>query len=123
MHQFLPSSAGLLLLAAFSGVCNAVTKFTPEAMLSAPRRGTALPNPDGTLAIYSSTTYNFTTHKRSYGTYVMNLKDGSSTLFSNSSAIGEAFWFGGGNSFIWTVSEDDGSTSLKFGDATNPGAT
>lgn len=97
--------------------------FTPEAMLSAPRRGAALPNSEGTLALHTTTTYNFTTHKRKYGLYVMDLKTGASTLFSNSTAVGEVHWLGDGNDILWLVSEDDGSTSFKVGDATKPGAT
>ncbi len=98
------------------------TKFTPEAMLSAPRRGTALPNSEGTLALYTLSTHSFQTHKNAHGLYVMDLSNGSSWLFSNSSAIGEATWLGDGNTILWTVSEDDGTMSLLVGDATEPDA-
>jgi len=101
---------------------NAAGSFTPAAMLSAPRRGTAVPNEAGTLALYTSNTYNFTTHKRTYGTYVMDLSDGSSTIYSNSSAVSNAAWLGSGNKIMWLVSEDDGSTSFYVGDATTPDA-
>lgn len=98
------------------------TRFTPEEMLSAPRRGTALPNSDGTLALYTLSTHSFETHSNSHGLYVMDLSNGSSWLFSNSSAIGEATWLGSGTTILWTVSEDDGSMSLLVGDATTPSA-
>lgn len=96
--------------------------FTPEAMLSAPRRGSALPNPDGTLALYTLSEYSFTEHKTTRGLYVMDLTNGSSWLFSNSSAVSNAVWLGDGNKIIWLVLEDDGSTSFAVGDATLPGA-
>jgi hypothetical protein len=99
-----------------------VTKFTPEAMLSAPRRGTALPNSEGTLALYTLSTHSFETHSNAHGLYVMDLSNGSSWLFSNSSAIGEATWLGAGTTILWTVSEDDGTMSLLVGDATQPSA-
>jgi hypothetical protein len=116
-----PTALALLFLSSILFV-DAASLFTPAAMLSAPRRGTAIPNSQGTLALYTTSTYNFTTHARKYGLWVMDLATGSSTLFSNSSAIGEAAWFGDGNEIIWTVGEDDGSTSLVVGDATNPDA-
>ena len=96
--------------------------FTPEAMLSAPRRGAALPNADGTLALYTSTTWNFTTHKRKYALSVKNLSNGTSWLFSNSSAVSNAQWLGNGTTILWLVGEDDGSTTFAIGDATKPQA-
>ncbi|KAL3426076.1 prolyl oligopeptidase [Phlyctema vagabunda] len=98
------------------------TKFTPEAMLSAPRRGAALPNSEGTLALYTTTTWNFTSHKRSYALSVLDLANGSSWLFSNSSAVSNAQWLGDGTTILWLLSEDDGSTSFLVGDATTPEA-
>ena len=91
-------------------------------MISAPRRSAATPNEAGTLAIYSSNTYNFTTHSRSYGTYVLNLKDKKSTLFTNSSAASDVNWLGDGNAIVWLSGEDDGTTTIYVGDATKPKA-
>ena len=90
-------------------------------MLSAPRRGAAVPNVAGTLALYTQTTYSFEKHKRAYGLYVLDLSNGSSWLYSNSSAVSNAVWLGDGNKIVWLVSEDDGTTSFKVGDATAPG--
>lgn len=119
----LPCAAIFLLLSSLLSINAAnTTKFTPEAMLSAPRRGTALPNSEGTLALYTLSTHSFETHRNVHGLYVMDLSNGSSWLFSNSSAIGEATWLGAGNTIIWTVSEDDGTMSLLVGDATQPSA-
>ena len=91
-------------------------------MLSAPRRGSALPNADGTLALYTSTTWDFATHKRSYALSVLDLSSKSSTLLSNSSAVSNAQWLGNGTTIIWLVSEDDGTTTFAVGDATTPDA-
>jgi hypothetical protein len=112
--------AGLLLSSILS--VNGAGTFTPAAMLSAPRRSPATPNEKGTLAIYSDNTYNFTTHGRTYGTYVMNLSDGKSTLLSNSSAVSDVNWLGDGNKIVWLAGEDDGSTSVFVGDASAPKA-
>lgn len=96
--------------------------FTPEAMLSAPRRSVGLPNAAGTHAIYSSNTYNFTTASRTYGTYVLNLASGSTTQYTNSSAVSDVSWLGSGNKIVYLQGEDDGSTSIVVGDATKPSA-
>lgn len=112
----------LLSVLSFITATNAVL-FTPEALISAPRRGTAVPNAAGTLALYTLSEYSFEKHKTARGLYVLDLKNGSSTLFSNSSAVSNAAWLGDGNTIIWLISEDDGTTSFTVGDATKPSAT
>ena len=117
-----PMALDILLFSIFSlAFTQNGTLFTPEAMLSAPRRGSALPNLDGTLALYTLSEYSFTEHKTTRGLYVMDLTNGSSWQFSNSSAVSNAIWLGDGSKITWLVSEDDGSTSLAVGDATTPG--
>jgi hypothetical protein len=117
-----PMALVMLLLSIFSSsYAQNGTLFTPEAMLSAPRRGTALPNPNGTLALYTLSQYSFTTHKTTHGLYVMDLSNGSSWLFSNSSVLSNAIWMGDGDKILWLVSESDGSTSFVIGEATQPG--
>ncbi|QSZ33781.1 hypothetical protein DSL72_005353 [Monilinia vaccinii-corymbosi] len=101
---------------------NSTLKWTPEAMLSSPGREAAVPNADGTLALYTTSTYSFKKHSMAYELRVMNLANGTSWLFSNSSAIGNANWLGDGSKIIWLASEDDESTSFVVGDATAPDA-
>lgn len=101
---------------------NSSQKFTPQAMLSSPRRGSAIPNADGTLALYTVATYSFEKHHNAHELRVMSLGNGTSWLLSNSSATSNANWLGDGSKIIWFVSEDDGSTSFVVGDATAPGA-
>jgi len=98
----------------------AAIALTPEAMLSAPRRGAALPNPDGTLALYTLSAYSFETHKTTRGLYVLNITDGSSWLYSNKSGISNTVWLGDGNKFVWLAAQDDGSTKFQVGDAKKP---
>ena len=95
------------------------TQFTPEEMLSVSRRGTALPNAAGTLALYTTSQYSFETHENSHGLWVMNLTNGESWLYTNSSAVSDPNWLNG-NMFVWFVGEEDGSTSVVVGDATMP---
>jgi hypothetical protein len=65
MVSFTKSPMAFALLF-FSGILavHAASLFTPAAMLSAPRRGTAIPNSRGRIALYKTSTYNFTTHAR-----------------------------------------------------------
>src|SRR5690606_29514324 len=46
-------------------------KFTPEVMLGAPRRSPAVPNHDGTLALYTVSSYDFAEGKKSKELKVM----------------------------------------------------
>ncbi|KAB8303279.1 hypothetical protein EYC80_004721 [Monilinia laxa] len=105
-----------------AGYTNSTPTFTPHALLSSPRRGAAIPNAEGTLALYTVATYSFEKHQSSHELRVINLSNGTSWLFSNSSAISNAHWLGDGSKIIWFVSEDDGSTSFVVGDATAPSA-
>ena len=124
-----PLVLGSLLLASLTSVdaalyprANSTTQgsFTPQAFISAPRRSAGLPNEAGTLALYTINTHNFTKHSRSYGTYVLNLVDGTTTQWSNSSALSDTTWLTG-NKFVYLQGEDDGSTSILIADATVPG--
>lgn len=111
----------LSLSSLVSTTCAAGT-FTPEAMLGVSRRTGAVPNAEGTLALYTATQYNFTTHKRKYELSVYDLRNGSTTLLSNSSSVSNAVWLGDGTKIAWFVSEDDGTTTVNVGDALTPGA-
>lgn len=108
-----------LLLSSILPVNGAGT-YTPAAMLSAPRRSVGLPNAAGTLALYTDSTYNFTTHSRKYGAYVLKTADGSYTQWSNSSAVSDFNWLGDENKIAYLQGEDDGTTSIYVGDATKP---
>jgi pre-mRNA-splicing helicase BRR2 len=45
--------------------------FTPKDLLSAPRTGPALPNPNGTFAVYTQVSYSFENDTRSGGLYLI----------------------------------------------------
>lgn len=47
------------------------SSFTPKDLLSAPRAGPAIPNPNGTLAVYTQTIYSFDNDTRSGGIYLL----------------------------------------------------
>jgi dipeptidyl aminopeptidase/acylaminoacyl peptidase len=95
--------------------------FTPEVLLSVPRRGPAIPNHDGTLALYSVSTYSFGDHETTKEIWILDVKSGFSTLFTNDSEAHDAQWLGDGtNAIMWLQSGAKGVTSLMIGDGDEP---
>ena len=95
--------------------------FTPEVLLSAPRRGPAIPNHDGTLALYSVSTYSFGDQETTKEIWILDVKKGTSTLFTNDSEAHDAQWLGDGtNAILWLQSGAKGITSLMVGDGDEP---
>jgi len=95
--------------------------FTPEVLLSAPRQGPAIPNHDGTLALYSVSTYSFDDHETTKEIQILDIKTGSSYLFTNDSEAHDAQWLGDGtNAIMWLQSGAKGITNLMIGDGDEP---
>ncbi|PNP41399.1 hypothetical protein TGAM01_v207307 [Trichoderma gamsii] len=67
-------------------------KFTPEVLLSAPRRSPGVPNATGELVLYTVSTYSFDTHSKTSQIRVLNIKEGTSHLVSEDSAASEPIW-------------------------------
>jgi dipeptidyl aminopeptidase/acylaminoacyl peptidase len=97
------------------------TKFTPEVLLSAPRRSSAIPNHDGTLALYSVSAYSFEDKQTRKEIYILDINTGSSKLFTDDSNAHDATWIGNGtNSIMWLQLGAKGITSLMIGDGSEP---
>ncbi|KAI8965948.1 dipeptidyl peptidase [Daldinia sp. FL1419] len=96
------------------------TKFTPEVLLSAPRRTPALPNSTGTLALFAASSYSFETHSKDYAIKVLDIKSHQSTQLYDNSTYTEPTWISE-TEFIFLKNEDS-KTSLLVGDATRPGS-
>jgi dipeptidyl aminopeptidase/acylaminoacyl peptidase len=96
-------------------------KFTPEVLLSAPRRGPAVPNHDGSLALFAVSTYSFETKKTAKEIRVLDIKTGTSALFTDDETAHDVNWLGDGtNAIIWLQSGAKGITSLMVGDGEDP---
>ncbi|KAI5862169.1 Alpha/Beta hydrolase protein [Durotheca rogersii] len=95
------------------------TKFTPEVLLSAPRRSAAVPNSTGTLALFAVTQYSFDTHTKSYAIKVLDVKTGQSSVLFDDPTYTEPTWISD-TEFVF-VKNGDSSTNLLVGDATKPG--
>ncbi|KAK4461269.1 dipeptidyl-peptidase 5 [Cladorrhinum samala] len=95
-------------------------KFTPEALLSAPRRSPAIPNCDGTLALYTVSTYSFEEHKRSSQIRLLKIGAGQSNVVVDDTAASEPVWIGSGE-FIYLKGGENGTTNIvHVGDIVSP---
>ncbi|KAK8049063.1 hypothetical protein PG994_010793 [Apiospora phragmitis] len=98
-----------------------MAKFTPEAMLSAPRRSSATPNATGTLALYTVSTYSFESQSKSSALKVLDIKSGqSTTFFEDAAAFNEPTWIS--DSEFVLVKKGDKGSSLVVADATKSGS-
>ncbi|KAK4647771.1 uncharacterized protein QC761_104280 [Podospora bellae-mahoneyi] len=92
------------------------TKFTPEVMLSAPRRSAAVPNSNGTLALYTVSSYSFGEHKRRSEVRVLTIANGQSSVVVEGSGASEPNWVGE-EEFVWVEGVGEkGETEIKWGD-------
>lgn len=92
-------------------------KFTPEVLLSAPRRSAAIPNSSGTHALYSVSTYSFESHSKSSELRLLDISTGHSTLITNNSKASEPTWLGDSDHVLFLQGGENGSTSLVLIDA------
>ena len=99
----------------------AVDKFTPEALLSAPRRSSASPNSAGTLAVFTLSTYSFESHKKTSEIKVLDISRGTQSLVTSAEGTSEPSWLGGGNELLWLKSGERGHTQLVVGSADEVG--
>ncbi|PNY25293.1 Dipeptidyl-peptidase 5, partial [Tolypocladium capitatum] len=88
-----------------------VQKLTAEAMLAAPRRGVAVPNHSGKLALYTLSTHTF-----GNGTLkevrVMDLDKGASAQLSADDKVHDALWIPGTNDVVFLRSGGKGRTQV-----------
>ncbi|KAK0734989.1 Alpha/Beta hydrolase protein [Lasiosphaeria miniovina] len=86
-------------------------KFTPEVLLSAPRRSAALPNPSGTRALYTVSSYSFESHSKTSQISVLDITSGQSQLLLEQERISEPTWLSD-DDFLYLRGNDEGTTSL-----------
>jgi hypothetical protein len=91
-------------------------QFTPEVLLSAPRRTAAIPNPAGTLALFSVSTYSFESHTKTAEIRVLDLKTGQSKVLSNDEKASEPTWLQEKDLVLWLKGGDKGETELILAD-------
>ncbi|KAJ9488209.1 hypothetical protein VN97_g5072 [Penicillium thymicola] len=87
---------------------------TPEELITAPRRGEAIPNPSGEVALFSTSEYSFETHVTSSWWSLLDLETGKVTQLTNDSNVSELTWLG---------STDSGLLYINGTNAEIPGGT
>ncbi|KAK8118541.1 uncharacterized protein PG998_003167 [Apiospora kogelbergensis] len=103
-----------------------VPKFTPEILISAPRRGPAVPNHDGTLALFAQSTHTIGEEKTLKEVRVMKVESGESQQLTADEKVHDFVWLptdagsATSTSVIWLKRGDDGVTLIEMADAANP---
>ncbi|KAG9240364.1 dipeptidyl-peptidase-like protein V precursor [Calycina marina] len=93
------------------------SKFTPEVLLSAPRRSAAVPSPDGRLAVFTVSTYSFQTQSKTLDIRLLDIKTGQSKTVVSDLNASDPTWLGWKNELVWLKSGGKGTTSLILADA------
>ena len=91
-------------------------KFTPEVLLSAPRRSAGVPNDQGDKILYTVSTYSFSEHKRTAEVRLLSAKSGESILVTDKSGASEPTWIDNKNVLLLIPGKDDGTTDVVIGD-------
>ncbi|ROT37406.1 prolyl oligopeptidase [Sodiomyces alkalinus F11] len=97
------------------------TKFTPEILLSAPRRSPAIPDPSGDKAIYTVSTYSFQNHTKTSQFRLLDISTGNSSLLYEDSSYSEPNWVDDKH-ILFFKNGDKGITHLMLGDVDVPSA-
>jgi hypothetical protein len=96
------------------------TKFTPEVLLSAPRRSAAVPNASGTKALFTVSTYSFENHKKTLQIRVLDIETGQSSLLVDDLNCSEPTWLGE-DEFMYLKTGAKGDTTLIADSVSTPG--
>lgn len=88
-------------------------KFTPEILLSAPRRSEGSPNSIGSKVLYSTSTYSFEQHAKTSEIRVLDVKSGETSLISAQEGASEPQWLD--DETVLLLSEGKEGTSVKIG--------
>jgi Tol biopolymer transport system component len=94
-------------------------KFTPEVLLSAPRRSSAIPNHEGTRALFTVSTYSFNSHSKSSEIRLLDIKTGQTKLVTSDAQASEPTWLGDKNLILYLKGGEKGTTSLLLTDGDN----
>jgi dipeptidyl aminopeptidase/acylaminoacyl peptidase len=87
-------------------------------LLSAPRRGAAIPNSDGSKIIYSLSTYRFESHDKKNEIRLLSTKDNHSTLVTDETGLGSVAWLND-ETIVLLLSGDEGQTRIMIGNPSN----
>ncbi|KAF1959314.1 dipeptidyl-peptidase-like protein V precursor [Byssothecium circinans] len=89
-------------------------KFTPEALLSAPRRSEGLPNSDASKVLYSVSTYSFEEHAKNLEVRLLDVKSQESSLVTDKKESSEPQWLDD-ETVLLLHGDEGGVTHVKVG--------
>lgn len=88
-------------------------KFTPEVLLSAPRRSEGNPNSDGSKALYGISTYSFEEHSKTSELHVLDWTSGETRIITDEEGASEPQWLD--DETVLLLSEGSEGTTVKIG--------
>ncbi|WEW55936.1 Dipeptidyl-peptidase 5 [Emydomyces testavorans] len=75
---------------------------TPQQMIGSQRRGEAIPNPAGNVALFHVSQYSFESHKTSKNEWnLIDLRTSNITKLTDDSNVSEIVWFGNGTEVLY----------------------
>ncbi|RMZ66877.1 nucleolar ATPase Kre33 [Pyrenophora seminiperda CCB06] len=89
-------------------------KFTPEVLLSAPRRSAGVPNSDASKILYELSTYSFSEHVTKKEIRVLDVASQQSGLVTDDKSYSEPTWLDD-ETVLLLKSNDDGTTDIVAG--------
>jgi hypothetical protein len=91
-------------------------KFTPDVLLSAPRRSEGLPNSDASEVLYSVSTYNFAEHAKKSEIRVLCVESQETYLVTDKKGSSEPQWLDD-KTILMLYADEGGVTHVKVGPA------
>lgn len=104
----------LALLVALLAMTIKAAKFTPEVLLSAPRRSAGVPNADASKVLYTVSTYSFADHSSTAEVRVLDVASGESTVVTDNGDASEPTWLDGDN-ILLLLPGANGTTDVLVG--------
>jgi dipeptidyl aminopeptidase/acylaminoacyl peptidase len=87
--------------------------FTPQSLLSAPHRSAGVPNPSGTTALFTTTSYSFEEHLQTTRLQALLVQTDETIDVATNQEISDINWLDDDH-FVCLRSEKDGTTSLLY---------
>ncbi|KAK5172015.1 uncharacterized protein LTR77_003652 [Saxophila tyrrhenica] len=90
--------------------------FTPEVLISAPRRSAGIPNALGSKVLYTTSTYSFKTHSKESSLNVLRTANGDVQVLARNEDVSDMNWLDdAGEAFACLQANNDGTTNLCVG--------
>lgn len=86
--------------------------FTPQVLLSVPRRSPGSPNASGTKVLYTTSTYSFESHRKTAELRCLDVKSKESKLLTDDDSVSDPVWLEDGTTLACLKSLKDGCTEL-----------